>query len=86
MYLVSASRHSYLRLVSHGTFAQHRDLCSRFLLESLDRVPLGSQNLTNEVELKKEFEKRLHKWPLLVQVVSFIRVILYHVARLRKIS
>lgn len=41
----------YLGLVPHGSFAQHGDLGSGFLLQTFDGVALRSQNLPHEIEL-----------------------------------
>lgn len=44
----------YLRFVSHGSLAQHRDLGAGLLLQTLDCVALRSQNLAHEIELIAE--------------------------------
>lgn len=41
----------YLGFVSHGSFAQHRDLGSSLLLQTFDCVALRSQNLPHKIEL-----------------------------------
>lgn len=43
----------YLRLVPHGALAQHGDLGSGLLLQSLNGVALGTQDLAHKVELEK---------------------------------
>lgn len=43
----------YLGFVSHGAFAQHRNLGSGFFLQTLDCVALRSQNLPDEIELRE---------------------------------
>lgn len=41
----------YLGFVSHGSFAQHRDLGSGLFLQTLDCIALRTQNLPHEIEL-----------------------------------
>lgn len=41
----------YLGFVSHGSFAQHRDLGSSLFLQTFDCIALRSQNLSHEIEL-----------------------------------
>ena len=50
----------YLGFVSHGAFAQDRDLGSSLFLQTFDRVALRSQNLPHKIELNaKEGETKL---------------------------
>lgn len=49
---------SYFSFVSHGAFAQHGDLGPGFLLQTLDGVALGSQDLAHEIELEKQKQSR----------------------------
>lgn len=44
---------TYLGFVSHGPLAQHRDLGSGLLLQTLDRVALRSQDLPHEIKLNR---------------------------------
>lgn len=41
----------YLGFVSHGSFAQHRDLGPGLFLKTFDCVALRSQDLPHEIEL-----------------------------------
>lgn len=41
----------YLGFVSHGSFAQHRDLGPSLFLQTFDCIALRSQNLSHEIEL-----------------------------------
>lgn len=41
----------YLGFVSHGSFAQHRDLGPSLFLKTFDCVALRSQDLPHEIEL-----------------------------------
>lgn len=43
----------YLRLVPHGALAQYGNLGSGLLLQSLNSVSLGTQDLAHKVELEK---------------------------------
>lgn len=52
----------YLGFVSHGSFAQHRDLGSGLLLQTLDCIALRSQNLPHEIELIAKQSKTKLAW------------------------
>lgn len=48
----------YLGFVSHGSFAQHRDLGSSLFLQTFDCIALRSQNLSHEIELMAKKKKK----------------------------
>lgn len=52
----------YLGFVSHGSLAQHGDLGTGLLLQTLDCVALRSQNLPHEIELTAGEQQKLARW------------------------
>lgn len=49
---------AYLGFVSHGSFAQDRDLGSSLFLQTFDCIALRSQYLPHEIELMAKQSRR----------------------------